>query len=230
MKSMKSMKTMKTINNIINNIINEVESQHYCRDLILTDDGIKQLTALSGDRVTATRIINNPTENQPVQVRMSKYCITALTSSQGNELYEEQLSKILGIRNILTKHGWDGHDDVNNIPYEYKPIKISPEKNPLTGHASINDDSMGKINKCILSKDAILIMAVIDKDTSKFIAIYKFSMSILNNDRIAHFNKICSKNNKASNKIQTRQCYGLTINKCIKLSIEHNEQYYKLMY
>ena len=38
------------------------------------------------------------------------------------------LKNALGITNINTKHGWDGNDEKNKEPYEYKPTKINDNK------------------------------------------------------------------------------------------------------
>ena len=125
--------------------------------------------------------INNDSSTEFHKIT-AKAFLTGLNSSQCNELYEENLSEILGITNLEEKHGWDGYDEEENIYYEYKPTKIDLNKkniNPLSSKVSINDDSLDKIEKCRKDKTAKLIIAVIDKETSEYIHIYKFFINQL---------------------------------------------------
>ena len=144
--------------------------------------------------------------------------MTGLNSSQCNELYEENLSEILGIKNIEEKHGWDGYDEINDINYEYKPTKIKGG-NPYSTNVSINDDSIDKIEKCKKDDKARFIIAVIDKDTSEYICIYNFKMNILSEHREHFYQKERAKKSK-------RIVYLTNIKNCIQLSKYKKEEYY----
>ena len=183
----------------------------------------EHINTIAEDRLQCVQLINGP-DTTPFMIRLARAFISSITSSQANELYEEQLSKILGIRNIDTKHGWDGNDDELNEPYEYKPTKITGT-NYLGAKVSINDDSMSKVNNCSPHKEGLnnenanFVIAVINQNTSEFICIYKFKERVLKQTRI---NKI---EDGIINNVR-RIVYGTNINKCIALSNEHNEGYH----
>ena len=186
------------------------------QDLYVVEEHIN---TLSEDRIKCANIINNPNKTSD-EKRMAKYIIIVMTSSASNDIFEEQLSKILGIINIDTKHGWDGNDENMNEPYEYKPTKI--EKNFLGANVNINDESENKINNISPHKigynnsEANFVIAPINKDTSEFICIYKFKESILHESRLDKLRKY-----------KSRKVYGTNIKKCIELSKKYNEKYYK---
>ena len=110
----------------------------------------------------ALKLVDGGYENLPQELRdvLDKYSdhipdirfasqsiITQAQSSQCNEIYEENLSEILGIQNLTDKHGYDGLDEILNEPYEYKPTKTKPGKRGDTAIVSINDDSQKKIDQ-----------------------------------------------------------------------------------
>ena len=171
------------------------------------------------DRNRANETINN-TQSSEYERRIAHYCILSLTSSASNDIYEGQMSQILGIKNIVTKHGWDANDENNNEPYEYKPTKI--DGNCLGTNVNINDESEKKINNISPHKvnynnyEANYVIAPINNATSEFICIYKFKEHILYRSRM--------------DKLETyksRKVYGTNIKKCIELSEKYNEKYYK---
>lgn len=180
-----------------------------------------KITKLSEIKKECFKEINNDSSTEFHKIT-AKAFLTGLNSSQCNELYEENLSEILGITNLEEKHGWDGYDEEENIYYEYKPTKIDLNKkniNPLSSKVSINDDSLDKIEKCRKDKTAKLIIAVIDKETSEYIHIYKFLMNILSDHRKNYYNKERDKKSK-------RIVYSTNIKTCILLSKDQNIEYH----
>ena len=177
------------------------------------------INTLYNDRKECLNIINNVNKTDS-EIRIAKYAINGMISSASNDIFEEQLSKILDITNITTKHGWDGNDEKNNEPYEYKPTKINT-KNCMGANININDESENKINnisphkKNYNNSEAIFVIAPINKDTSEFICIYKFKEHILYRGRMEKLEKYTS-----------RKVYGTNIKKCIELSKKYNEKYY----
>jgi len=176
------------------------------------------------DRKYAEECLNSSQCN-PQERRMAKYCIGALTSKSTKDIFEEQISKILGITNIDTKHGWDGNDEINNEPYEYKPTSNIRNNNYLTANVSIRDDNIDIINHKrnkggFNNYEANFVIVIIDKNTSEFVCIYKFKESILYKDRI-------EKEIAARGRNVKRWCYSTNINTCIEFSEEHSEKYYK---
>ena len=95
--------------------------------------------------------------------------IISLKSKQCNEPYELLMSKILGLHNIDTKHGWDAVDREDNPRefYEFKPS--SNINNPI---GSINDDTVKKIEKYEQvikdGKKAWIILGGINKGSYSF--------------------------------------------------------------
>jgi len=144
-----------------------------------------------------------------------------MTSSASNDIFEKQISKILNIKNIDNKHGWDANDEINNEPYEYKPTKVN--KKFLGASVNINDESENKINN-IKNKDgynnsnANFVIAPINKDTSEFACIYKFKEQILYRSRIENLEK--------PRKSNQRCVYSTNIKKCIEFSKKYSEKYY----
>lgn len=179
----------------------------------------EHLHTLHEDRISCQNVFNDPDKSER-EKRMARYVISSLTSSASNDIFEEQLSKILGITNITTKHGWDGIDVQNNEPYEYKPTKITT-RNYLGANVNINDESLDKINNISPHKlnydnyKANFVIAPINKHTSEFICIYKFKEHILYRSRMEKLPTYTS-----------RKVYGTNINKCIELSKKYNEKYY----
>lgn len=175
---------------------------------------------LHEDRIECENIINDPNKTTQ-EKRIANYAIIGMTSSASNDIFEEQLSKIFGHTNIETKHGWDGNDENINEPYEYKPTKITT-KNYFGSNVNINDESDKKINNISPHKigynnyEANFVIAPINKDTSEFICIYKFKEHILHRSRMDKLEIYTS-----------RKVYGTNIKKCIELSKEYNEKYYK---
>ena len=145
-----------------------------------------------------------------------------MTSSASNDIFEDQISKLFNITNITTKHGWDGNDENNNEPYEYKPTKV--DKNFLSANVNINDESEDKINNISPHKinynnyDANFVISPINKETSEFVCIYKFKDHILYRSRLDNLEKPGPRK---------RITYGTNIKKCIELSKKYNEKYYK---
>ena len=179
----------------------------------------EHIHTLHEDRISCQNVLNDPDKSDR-EKRMAKYVISSLTSSASNDIFEEQLSKILGITNIDTKHGWDGNDIHNNEPYEYKPTKIT-SRNYLGTIVNINDESLDKINNISPHKKdfhnykANFVIAPINKHTSEFICIYKFKEHILYRSRMDKLPTYTS-----------RKIYRININKCIELSKKYNEKYY----
>lgn len=179
----------------------------------------EHIHTLHEDRVSCQNVLNDPDKSDR-EKRMAKYVISSLTSSASNDIFEEQLSKILGITNIDTKHGWDGNDIQNNEPYEYKPTKIT-SRNYLGANVNINDESLDKINNISPHKKdfhnykANFVIAPINKHTSEFICIYKFKEHILYRSRMDKLPEY-----------KSRKVYGTNIKKCIELSKKYNEKYY----
>lgn len=182
----------------------------------------EHINTLFEDRHECENIINDPKKSEKDK-RFAKYVISSLTSSASNDIFEEQISQILSIRNIDTKHGWDGNDDEKNEPYEYKPTKIT-NNNYFGANVNINDESSSKINNISPHKEnynnpnAWFVICPINKDTSDFICIYKFKESILYEARLENLEKQQGK---------PRIVYGTNIKKCIELSHKHNEMFYK---
>ena len=178
----------------------------------------EHIETLSKDRLRCETIINDPTKSDD-EKRIANYAFIGMTSSASNDMYEGQLSQIFGIRNIETKHGWDGNDEINNEPYEYKPTKI--DRNYLTTNININDESENKINNISPHKEgynnseANFVIAPIHKDTSEFICIYKFKENILYRSRMDKLKEYTS-----------RKVYQTNIKKCIELSKKYNDKYY----
>lgn len=182
----------------------------------------EHINTLYEDRIYCNEILNDSNRSEQ-EKRIAKGFVESLKSSASNDLFETQLSKILGLTNITTKHGWDGTDENNNEPYEYKPTKI--HKNFLGANVNINDESENKINNISPHKvycnnyEANFVIAPINKDTSEFVCIYKFKEHILYRSRIENLEK--------PRKSNQRCVYGTNIKKCIELSKKYNEKYYK---
>ena len=187
-------------------------------ELVINEEHIKTINI---DRIECENIINDPNKSEQ-EKRIAKMAIIGLTSSASNDIFEEQISKLFDITNITTKHGWDGIDETNNIPYEYKPTKV--DKNFLGANVNINDESEKKINNISPHKfnynnyESNFVIAPINKDTSEFACIYKFKERILRKSRIENLEK--------PRKSTQRCIYGINIKKCIELSKEYNEKYY----
>jgi hypothetical protein len=144
----------------------------------------------------------------------------ALKSKQCNEPYEIQLSSGLRLKNIDHKHGFDAVDEATGEYYEHKPS--SDTNNP---GGTINDDSIDKIEKCEnLEKEGYLILGGIDKEKYTFNIIYKFPLSIYNQDRREYFNSL--KQNNANKDKQTRSTYSINVKKSIKLCNLFDLDYY----
>lgn len=148
-----------------------------------------------------------------------KSVITATESSQCNEIYEENLSDILGNINLTDKHGFDGKDE-SGIYYEYKPTKIESTSNPMSAPVSINDDSEQKVKKCEEEPQTWLIIAVIDRGTYRYKMIYQFPMRILTEDRKTYIKSQVQKKSR-------RIIYSTHIKKCIQKCIQQREEFYK---
>ena len=182
----------------------------------------EHINTLFEDRRDCENIINDP-EKTEKDKRFAKYVISSLTSSASNDIFEEQISLIFGIKNIDTKHGWDGNDHEKNEPYEYKPTKIT-NNNYFGTIVNINDESHDKINNISPHKvnynnpKAWFVICPINKDTSEFICIYKFKESILYESRLEDLERKRGK---------PRIVYQTNIKKCIELSHKYNEMFYK---
>ena len=189
------------------------------RELVINADHIN---TLYDNRRYCNEIINDLNKSEKEKC-IANYAVIGMISSASNDIFEEQLSKILGITNINTKHGWDGNDETRNEPYEYKPTK--KDKNFLGVGVNINDESENKINNISPHKvgynnyDANFVIAPINKDTSEFTCIYKFKEHILYRSRIENLEK--------PRKSNQRCVYSTKIKKCIELSKKYNEKYYK---
>jgi hypothetical protein len=182
----------------------------------------EHINTLFEDRKYCESIIDDPNKNEQ-EKRIAKNSITGMTSSASNDIYENQLSKIFGITNIETKHGWDGNDENKNEPYEYKPTKVTNDKY-FEATVSIRDDNMNiihhKKNKTKYNNyEANFVIAIINKNTSEFICIYKFKEHILYADRIEKY--YSAKERKVS-----RWCYSTNIKKCIEFSKKYCDKYY----
>lgn len=151
--------------------------------------------------------------------------VTSLKSKQCNELYEQNLSKILGVVNLEKKHGFDAVDDFEcpTEVYEYKP---SCNKKSPSG--TINDDSIAKIEKCERLKDedktGWLVLGGIDKEKFRFDCIYKFPLHIYSEDRRNYLAALKEKNKNQEK--QTRSTYALSVKKSIELCEQLQEEYY----
>ena len=182
----------------------------------------KYINTLYEDRMICENIINNPNKST-LEKRMAKYAIIGMTSSASNDIFEEQISKILNNTDITHKHGWDGYNKKEKEPYEYKPTKIIAKKY-LTSNVNINDDSYNKIHNISIHKlgynnyDSNFVIVPINKDTSEIICIYKFKEYILHKSRIDNIEKPRGSNQRC--------VYGTNIKKCIELSNKYNEIYY----
>ena len=180
------------------------------------------INTLREDRIECVNISNDLLKTTQER-RIADYALMGMVSSASNDIFEEQLSKILGLSNIDTKHGWDGNDENHNEPYEYKPTKIKT-KNYFGCNVNINDESINKINNISPHKvgynnsEANFVISPINKDTSEFICIYKFKESILHESRLVNLEKQRGK---------ARIVYGTNIKKCIELSKKYNEKYYQ---
>lgn len=183
----------------------------------------EHINTLHEDRISCQNVLNDPDKSDR-EKRMAKYVISSLTSSASNDIFEEQLSKILGITNITTKHGWDANDEINNEPYEFKPTKIKRGTNYFGQTVSIRDDNIDIIHHKRYKNgynnyQANFVIGIINDNTSEFICIYKFKENILYMDRITEYYK--AKERKVG-----RWCYPTNINKCIELSKKYSEKYY----
>lgn len=151
--------------------------------------------------------------------------ISSLKSKQCNEPYEVLMSRILGVHNIDTKHGWDAIDREEN-PQEFYEFKPSSKTNKPTG--SINDDTIVKIEKYEQvikdGKKAWIILGGINKESYSFDCLYKFPAEIYNQDRRDYLSKLIEKN-KLKDK-QTRATYQVSIPKSIKLCKKFNTLFY----
>ena len=181
------------------------------------------INILAEDKKTAIETIEKNIHD-PHIIRWAQSYISSLESCASNDIFENQLSKILGIRNIDTKHGWDGNDDEKNEPYEYKPTKVT-SKNYMGSPVNINDDSQKKINNISKQKkdynneNANFVISIIDKKLSEFVCIYKFKENILKQDRSNNLEKCIAENKR-------RVVYQTSINDCIKLSELQGITYY----
>ena len=189
---------------------------------------IEHINTLAEHRIIAQERINDDTLEDIDKV-FASYVISFMTSCSSSDIYEPQISKLFGITNINTKHGWDGNDSEKDEPYEYKPTKIDPTKNYFKAKVNISDDSVYKINneknkEGYNNDNANFVIAIIDKDTSEFICIYKFKERILKEDRIKKVEE--SKEKNIINNKTTPCNYSTSIEKCIEFSEQHNEKYY----
>ena len=188
-------------------------------ELVINEEHIETLYI---DKKYSENIINDPDRSEQ-EKRLAHYALIGMTSSASNDIFEEQISKLLNITNITTKHGWDGNDKKNNEPYEYKPTKV--DRNFLRANVNINDESLDKINNISKLKvnynnyDANFVISPINRETSEFVCIYKFKDHILYKSRLNNLEK--------TRKPDKRVVYGTNIKKCIELSKKYNEKYYK---
>jgi hypothetical protein len=188
------------------------------RTLVINEYNINQYKRLSNQNI----------EEIPEEHRIAyRMAIDSLKSKQCNEPYEKLISDILHLVNLDIKHSWDAIDNVENIRevYEYKPS--SKTNSPA---ATINDDSIAKIEKCEnLSKEGKkgwLILAGIDKKQFNFKVIYKFPLEIYNDDRKNYLQSMMEKNKNTNKTTQTRILYPVNVSKSIKLCKEFNLHYY----
>lgn len=154
--------------------------------------------------------------------------VSSLKSKQCNEPYEKNLSKILGLVNLETKHGFDAVDNMEcpTEVYEYKPSSL--DKKSQSPGGTINDDSIAKIEKCERLKDegktGWLVLAGIDKEKCRFDCIYKFPLRIYSEDRRKKLADLMERNKKQEK--QTRSTYAVNVKKSIELCKQFEEDYY----
>lgn len=154
-------------------------------------------------------------ENLKIPYQLS---IMSLKSKQCNEPYEILLADLLGVRRLTSKHGWDAVDDEGQV-YEFKPTS--------TQQATINDDSMAKIQKCETEK-GWLVLARINRESFSFDWIYKFPLDVFSASRREHLDYIMNKNQatNSTHKKQTRVVYTISLKKSIQLCSEQQKPYY----
>lgn len=151
--------------------------------------------------------------------------VSSLKSKQCNEPYEQNLSKILGLVNLETKHGFDALDNLEcpTEVYEYKPS--SNKKSPV---GTINDDTIAKIEKCERLKEegkmGWMVLAGIDKEKCRFDCIYKFPLYIYSQDRRNKLGILMEKNKNQTK--QTRSTYSVNVKNSIKLCEQFEEAEY----
>lgn len=183
---------------------------------------VQEINILGKLRVSYNDILSNSQDKY--MKHMAEHALIGLTSAASNDIYEKHISLALGLKNIETKHGWDGVDVLKNEPYEYKPTKVKG-KNYLGALVYINDDSENKINnisphkKEYNNENANFVIAIIDKETSDFVCIYKFKEYIIKKDRMENLQKSIDNNLR-------RVCYYTSISKCIEHSEKYEEKYY----
>ena len=169
--------------------------------------------------------ISEDNELDDITRSVGRFALIGLNSYDSCDIYEYQISKILNLTNITTKHGWDGNDDENNEPYEYKPTKVVAGSNYLSRNVSINDDSESKINNVSPHKanynneEANFVIAIFDQNTSDCICIYKFKDSIMKESRELNLQESRERN-------VARVVYQTSIQKCIQLTNEKGVNYY----
>ena len=160
------------------------------------------------------------------QLRAYSGMMMALNSKQCNEPYENLLSLLLGVNNILGKHGFDGVSHDGMEVFEYKPSTIDQKKKNPTG--TINDDTEKKIKKCedlpYEGKKGWLILAGLNKEKYTIDCIYKFPLEIYTNDRRKYVENLVQKNKNKDK--QTRSTYSISVPKSIGLCKEFNKDYY----
>ena len=149
----------------------------------------------------------------------------ALQSKQCNEPYERLLAEILNLKSNPSKHGWDAWnkdtEETSTEFYEFKPCGSTNLS------ATINDDSLAKIEKCIpknLDHFHWLVLAKINRDTYRFSEIYKFPMEIYHEDRMGYLSKVIEGNKNKTK--QTRVTYSITPKKSVELCEQFNLDYY----
>jgi hypothetical protein len=170
-------------------------------------------------RVAQESLMNDPNTSDQER-HIGKVYLTAINSTQCNEPYEENLSLVLGLKNRHEKHGWDAIDEDTQENYEYKPTKIISSKDPVTSSVSINDDTLDRINRCRGDPTSQLVIAIIDKNTSKYLMICKFPMKILNDHREEFYKKEKRRN-------ANRIVYATSIQKCIQHCLKQNVEFYE---
>tara|TARA_Y100001958_G_scaffold56499_1_gene37934 strand:+ start:209 stop:868 length:660 start_codon:yes stop_codon:yes gene_type:complete len=188
-------------------------------ELVINEEHIETLYM---DRKYCVENINDQNSSEQ-EKRISEMALMGISSSASNDIFEKQLSKIFDITHINTKHGWDGNDEINNEPYEFKPTKI--DRNFLGANVNINDESENKINNISNHKldynnyEGNFVIVPINKNTSEFVCIYKFKENILYRSRIENLEK--------PKKPNQRCIYSTNIKKCIELSKKYSEKYHK---
>lgn len=165
-------------------------------------------------------VLEKYTDHIPDLRFASQSIVTQAQSSQCNEIYEENLSEILGITNLTEKHGYDGLDEILNEYYEYKPTKPKSGGRGETATVSINDDSHKKITESEKHRSAWFVIAVIDRDDCHYKMIYKFPMRILTEDRKKYLAAQIKKNSR-------RVVYQTHIQSCIRWCLDQRETYYR---